>query len=634
MLEALRKGSSNIFIKVFLGALALSFVMWGIGDVFRGGRTNDIATVGDSSISYSAYQERLQKEISRIQNMFGSALTPEQIAGMRLQAMVIGNLVNRKLIELETASLGVQAGNDVVINYIQSEPTLRGENGAFEKARFDEMLQANRMTEQQFFVLMREGTATEFLTGALNTGTMQPRILIDLLYAYRNEKRKIDVLHIPSDYVDIKSLPEPSNAELIEFHERNQDQFSVPEYRSISYITIGSEDVMDEIEISDEALQAEYDYRIEEFQQPERRSVEHMLFDSEEAANKAVMQLEEGKDFITVAKDLTGKNKEDITLGLVREDELFAEVKETVFSLSAGGYSLPIKGPFGWYVFRVTEIKAESTQTFSEVSETLRDAMKQDKASEALYDTVNAIEDALASGDSLEDVVQKFSLMVKTQDILNAEGKSLSGEVIKGLPETSNFFDVAFASASEEVSPLTLFDDNSQYFAVRVDAITSPRIRALDEVRGVVIRKWKEMKQREEVKKTAQTMVEELGQGKTLATLAKNNTLKLAKNVEVSRPQNSSIADTTLPKALLEEVFGKVKGKTTSAYEETEGGYAIAGIKAIVPATHDNGSTTRGQIANELKEASENDVYEQYNRQLRQNHPVAVKSSLMDQAVQ
>ena len=54
MLEAIRKRTGSFLVKGLLGLLVVSFAIWGIGDVFRGGsRGSMVAQVGDVEIRYA-----------------------------------------------------------------------------------------------------------------------------------------------------------------------------------------------------------------------------------------------------------------------------------------------------------------------------------------------------------------------------------------------------------------------------------------------------------------------------------------------------------------------------------------------------------------------------------------------------
>ena len=51
MLGRIRKFSSSIFAKVFLFIVAIPFIFWGMGDLFRGGNQNTIVKIDEEKIT-------------------------------------------------------------------------------------------------------------------------------------------------------------------------------------------------------------------------------------------------------------------------------------------------------------------------------------------------------------------------------------------------------------------------------------------------------------------------------------------------------------------------------------------------------------------------------------------------------
>ena len=64
MLGKIRNFSSSIFAKIFLFIVAIPFVFWGMGDLFKGGSLNTIAKIGTEKIlCVKNIQSRLIKEL-------------------------------------------------------------------------------------------------------------------------------------------------------------------------------------------------------------------------------------------------------------------------------------------------------------------------------------------------------------------------------------------------------------------------------------------------------------------------------------------------------------------------------------------------------------------------------------------
>ena len=51
MVRSIEKKSKSLLVKVLVGIIILPFVFWGMGDIFRGGNQNIVATIDNDKIS-------------------------------------------------------------------------------------------------------------------------------------------------------------------------------------------------------------------------------------------------------------------------------------------------------------------------------------------------------------------------------------------------------------------------------------------------------------------------------------------------------------------------------------------------------------------------------------------------------
>ncbi|MGL5137881.1 MAG: SurA N-terminal domain-containing protein, partial [Beijerinckiaceae bacterium] len=65
MLESLRRASGNwlgkLVLTVLFSILILSFAVWGIGDIFRGGVNTAVARVGSVEVGSEAFRQQFQQ---------------------------------------------------------------------------------------------------------------------------------------------------------------------------------------------------------------------------------------------------------------------------------------------------------------------------------------------------------------------------------------------------------------------------------------------------------------------------------------------------------------------------------------------------------------------------------------------
>ena len=61
MLSSIGKLSKSILIKVLVAIIILPFIFWGMGDVFRGGNQNVVATIDSKKVSSKEFVEHVNR---------------------------------------------------------------------------------------------------------------------------------------------------------------------------------------------------------------------------------------------------------------------------------------------------------------------------------------------------------------------------------------------------------------------------------------------------------------------------------------------------------------------------------------------------------------------------------------------
>ena len=61
MFASIRKFSKSFIAKIFIAIIALPFIMWGMGDVFRSGNQNVLVEINDNKINTKDFVNYLQK---------------------------------------------------------------------------------------------------------------------------------------------------------------------------------------------------------------------------------------------------------------------------------------------------------------------------------------------------------------------------------------------------------------------------------------------------------------------------------------------------------------------------------------------------------------------------------------------
>src|SRR3546814_8052375 len=98
-----RKLLVNLLTAVLFGMLILSFAVWGIGDIFRGGgQAQAVAEVGDTIIEQRQFSRELSDEINNVSRRLGVQLTMDQARAFGIPQQVLERL-DRKSTRLNSS---------------------------------------------------------------------------------------------------------------------------------------------------------------------------------------------------------------------------------------------------------------------------------------------------------------------------------------------------------------------------------------------------------------------------------------------------------------------------------------------------------------------------------------------------
>lgn len=523
MLQTIRSKTAGIVVKVMFIILVGSFAIWGIGDYafLRSGEQVAIK-VGDTKITPEQLSIEYRREVDRLRRTFGQ-FDLELARQIGLINQVVERVVRDVLFEKEAARLGVVVSDDVVRGRIAANPAFHGLGGTFDRNVFTRVLYENGYNEGQYIQLLRQELARGAVIDSIAAGGRAPDVLVDRLYRHRNERRVGETVFVPNSSIDVPG--EPDDAQLKSVYDDNPERFSEPEFRALTVLRVGADELVPTIEVSDAQLREEYQSRIGEFRVPEKRDLEQMLFTDEEAAKAAAAKVAAGAPFGDVAREAANQTPEQTRLDDVQKGDLVPELADPVFSLPEGGLSAPIKSPFGWHVVRAAKIHPGKEPVLDELKDRLKTDIARRAAANTAYDAAVKVEDAIGNGASLADAAEKAGLHAVKIDAVDARGLNPKGEAVKLVADAPEVLQAAFQTPQGQDTQL-IEARSGAYFVAYVDSITSPRVKQLDEVRSELVALWKAEQQNSGARKRAEQIVERVAQGKSLAEAAAEFNLK------------------------------------------------------------------------------------------------------------
>lgn len=623
MLEAIRKRSASFVVKLLFLLLVLSFGLWGIGDVISPNPQNDwAAKVGTVVIPQQTLLDEYQNELRRLQQVLGDTVDREQARALGLARHSLEQIVNRTLLDLGAADLGVVVSDDIIRQTVQTNPAFQNQQGRFDKQVFNLVIRNSGLTEAGYLESVRGDILRRQLVRNILAGAVAPRLLVDEIYRYRNEKRVISYVRIENK--TMTQLDDANETVLREFYNENASLFSAPEYRSVTAIVLHPKDYTSEVAITDQDLETAFHDRSAEFNEPERRTLEQIIFKDEEGGQRAYSRIANGTDFAIVAKEEAGLDSDAIQLGTIDREQILSELVDVAFDLPEGGVSKPTKSPLGWHLIRVDSIYPAQRKSFDDVRDQLKEELAASKAVDALIELSNRLEDALGGGATLEEAASEIDTELLRIEALDRYGLNSGGEPVPDLP--SGFADTAFSTDENSESSLIEADEDGSYFVVRVDKITPSAPKPFEMARKEVKAAWTAAERSEAAEATAHEVVRRTEQGTPLSELAAEYGLKVKTTSPVARSSEGVQED--LDMSLINSAFqaepGKlfvVKGKNTSF---------VARIEKVIVADAAS-DPQRIVLTQDMENTVKDDLLSQLTQALTNDHPVEINNKAVEQ---
>jgi peptidyl-prolyl cis-trans isomerase D len=615
--SAFEKGIARFVLIALMAVLVLSFAVWGIGDIFRGGTATTVATVGDTQINVQAFQTAYNREVQNLGRMVGRGLTPDQARQFGIDQRVLNQLVTEATLDERGRQLGLGIDDDTIRTRIVSTPQFRGPTGQFDRTAFQEVLRQNGYNEQTYIDLERRLAVRQQIAGAVSDKLGTPQVLIDAMTRFQNETRQAQYVVIGA--AQAGEVPAPDAATLQAYFDANKAAFRAPEFRKLVVLTLSPQEQIGFQQVPDAQLDEEV-ARLRETS--ERRAIQQLTFPTPEEAEAAARKLKEGLSFEDLAKE-RNVTPADLSLGnLSRAQIADPAVRDAAFALAAGAVSEPVRGRFGTVLLKVTAIEPFNE---GQAREQARMTIATTMARNAVNDLHDRIEKERSSGLPLADIAAKVGVSVTTVDAIDVQGRDPS-EVQLNLPGASEFLPAAFrAEVGLENEPV----NNRQsglWVWYEVAAITPARDRTLDEVRAQVEARWREDEVKVRIGKAADVMATALREGKTLAELAQPLNLEVKTTPALKR----TATDGVWGASTVQMLFATAKGQAANAP-------AADGIDRVVFVTTEIAlpadATLDQRTRDQLSQSIEDDVLAQYIARLQRDFGTTVNRTLLNRAV-
>ncbi|SDW37555.1 peptidyl-prolyl cis-trans isomerase D [Ruegeria halocynthiae] len=471
------KNLSKTFVWILMGLLMLGLA--GFGATSLTGTVRTVAQVGDESVTVDAYFRELQREIRAVEAQTGQPMQISQAHDIGLDQLALSRLIALAALDNEVGQLGISIGDENLQNEIVQIPAFQGVDGTFDREAYRFQLEQVGMSDTEFESDLRKESARTIVQGAVMGGVEMPRTLTDALSSFVLARRSFTVATLSADALE-SPVAEPTEDQIQTFYDENTDQFTLPRTKQLTYAILSPEMLLDTIEVDEDSLRRLYDQRAEQYFQPERRLVERLTYPNEEAATEALAQLEVGgADFEQLVRDRE-LELSDVDLGDVTREDL-GDAADAVFAAEIDDVVGPLPSVFGPALFRINGSLAENNVSFEDAEPELREELAADRARRQIEAQAEDINDLLAGGATLEELVGETELELGQIDWTQQNDD--------GVAAYDGFRSVAEAVQEGDFPEVAFLEDGS-IFALRLNEVLEPRPEPLESAQARVATAW------------------------------------------------------------------------------------------------------------------------------------------------
>ena len=444
MSEFTQNKTASFFVTLLIGIIILSFMFTGY-QTLQQGSPNAIGKVGDQIIKPEEYQQEYNRQIEFFKQMMGGEISAKQVEQMGIKQSILKNLIQRKLMIKFATDMGSFPSQEQVVTEVKSLPYFQS-NGQFDLEKYKAVLQANRLTPQEF------------------------------------EEDVINQLKLKSTQDLVRTFP-LSNGYLKDLDQIRQEKLSaeVVKFSKNSlrnFITVSKDDVNKFIAVETNALRLKsmFNERKSSLDKAEEVKARHILLltqGKDEAKVKA--EIEKIAKTVTPAnfakmadkytEDPSGKGKGG-DLGSFGKGRMVPEFDNVAFTIAPKTVSAPVKTQFGYHLIMVEQKSPAKVATFEEYKEKFAtELIQKDKVEDIKKLTTELtanLQKALESGSEKE--LKALTEKYKAQSIKTTANRldGISGDVNLSADSMSKLF-----SGDLSKSKVNVFDEDGNIVIVK-----------------------------------------------------------------------------------------------------------------------------------------------------------------------
>ena len=562
-IQSIRNGLTGNVTKVIVVAIIITFIgSVGWAGFFSESNANVVVKVGSKSITTSD----LSFEFSSQQNLISERFPDQVVDEEFLVELSTNTLISKFSILDYLDNRGLELPDQYIFQQLSDSDRFI-ENGSFSRANFDSFARSNGFIPSDYLERIREDLKTNIWRLSLLNSSFITDLEVNSSIALAEQERDISFVKFPIE--DFKNSLEYTDDDLKNYYSSNLNSYINPQMVKVTYIQIDRDSLINTDNISDEAIQIDYDDYLSDFDDTVRKSVSHIMLniDQDRSLEDALLTLAEVKQKIdsgTVFEDLVTEVSEDEgtkemggSLGVTDGTLLPPEFETVLETMSAGEVSEPISLSNSVHLIKLVDQKKLSPSSLEERSQLIVEKLAAEKAEEDYFSFLDQVSELSFSTSDLQEIADLIPFsMVETE--------FFSENDIPDVLNKANIKDFVFNSSEEDNYPELFEHEGLISTLVQVKAINPETQLSFDQSRENIKKDYINEMSSNNSSLFISEIIRELNDGKTLELIAADN------NQEIENYKNLKRDSSLFPLSAIDDIFSLPRSDIGRAYSKAE----------------------------------------------------------------
>ena len=521
MLITIREKASGVIGWTVAGVIILVFAVWGIGSYFEGVSEIIVATADKIEINQQTYQQAMSDRRRRLVQMMGRNVDAELFSSTAFKRQVVEELIDTTLQNETLHASGFRISDAQLAALIQNTAVFHTD-GQFDRDRYELLVQNAGMTIQGYESYQRQQGVVDQLVRGLGQSAIVSGNSIDKAWKLLDQRRIASYTTLEFDnFLDDIQV---SEAAIEKEYQANLDGYFEPASIQVDYLKLSVEDLGAKLDVDEADILRMYEDNPDRYRQPGSRSVSHILLsvspDAVDAqidqvrrsASEIVARARGGESFASLAEvnsDDKGSAKRGGELGVIRPGTMVKPFEDAVFEMVEGEISEPVRTQYGFHVIRLDRITESTVQSLDQVRSEIKAEVRRLRAEEQFNELAEILGSTVfEQPDSLEPAADHLGVKVMRSEWFTQDAGT-------GIAEFQVVRDAAFGNEVliDGLNSELIEIDQDNLVAVRKVDYRARRQLDLDEARPELEKRLRAVEASNRMEKAGEDLVARLKSG-------------------------------------------------------------------------------------------------------------------------